>query len=136
MSGPHSLADNWLHLGLGATAEVLEPFDGMEWYERYGTAQAADGAEGRLVSMYTFDADWDSWEVHPEGAEVVICTAGSIELVQELADGSHATATLGAGQYAVNPPGTWHTANVADTTTCIFITAGKDTRHRPRRDKA
>jgi hypothetical protein len=40
-----------------------------------------DGVEGRLVSMFTFDAPWDGWEVHPLGAEIVVCTAGEITLV-------------------------------------------------------
>jgi mannose-6-phosphate isomerase-like protein (cupin superfamily) len=122
-----------IHLGLGATAEIEPPFtDDMSWYEGYGTRHDRDGAEGRLVSMHTFTESWDSWEVHPQGAEVVICTAGSITLLQEHADGTSDTVTLAPGQYAVNPPGTWHTADVADSATALFITAGLGTEHRPR----
>ncbi|MXO91616.1 cupin domain-containing protein [Pontixanthobacter aquaemixtae] len=131
MSSPKRLDQNWVHLGLGATAEAQPPFDGMEWYEAYGERTANDGAEGRLVSMHTFSGDWDSWEMHPVGAEMVLCTEGLIELVQEM-DGREQTITLGPGEYAVNPPGVWHTANVAKTATAVFITAGEGTEHRPR----
>ena len=63
---------------------------------------------------------------------VVLCTDGAITLHQEHADGSTATGTLNAGEYAVNPPGTWPTADVASTATAVFITSGVGTEHRGR----
>jgi quercetin dioxygenase-like cupin family protein len=129
-----SLFDQFVHLGLGATAEVQPPFTGLDWYEGYGERHDGDGAEGRLVSMYSFGESWDSWEMHPAGAELVLCTAGTITLIQEHDDGLTETVTLGPGDYAVNPPGTWHTADVApgETATAVFITSGLGTQHRPR----
>ncbi len=129
----HALSSNWIHLGLGATAEVEPAFTGdLSWYADYGERHADDGAEGRLVSVGTFTESWDVWEVHPHGAEVVLCTHGSMTLHQEHADGSTGEVTIGAGEYAVNPPGTWHTADVEDEATAVFITAGLGTEHRPR----
>jgi mannose-6-phosphate isomerase-like protein (cupin superfamily) len=127
-----SLFTQPIHLGLGATALVQPDFTGMDWYAAYMDRNAADGIEGRLVSMYTFTEDWDSWEMHPQGAEVVICVAGAMTLYQELTDGSTATVTLTAGDYAINPPGAWHTADVAEGATAVFVTAGWGTEHRPR----
>ena len=40
--------------------------------------------------------------------------------------------TLGPGQYAINKPGVWHTADAAESATVLFITAGAGTEHRPR----
>lgn len=125
------LSEHPIHLGLGATAIEQPPFSGMEWYADYGARTASDGADGRLVSMYTFDAPWDSWEVHPNGAEVVLCTAGEITLVQEI-DGGEVRTTLHPGEYAINPPGVWHTADVGASATAVFITAGLGTEHRAR----
>lgn len=121
-----------IHLGLGGKAGSQPAFTGIDWYEEYGRRTTADGAEGRLVSMYTFEESWDSWERHPAGDEVVICVAGSIRLVQELDAGSTETVDLQAGEYAINPPGVWHTADVDGPVTCLFITAGMGTDHRPR----
>lgn len=126
------LDERFIHLGLGAAAVPQPPFTGMEWYAAYGNRHDGDGAEGRLVSMYTFDAPWDSWEMHPAGAEVVICTAGEMTLHQEHADGTTETVAIAAGEYAINPPGTWHTADVTGSATAVFITAGPGTEHRPR----
>jgi quercetin dioxygenase-like cupin family protein len=119
------------HLGLGATV-VREPrFTGIEWYAAYGDRHAADGVEGRLVSMHTFDAPWSSWEMHPNGAELVVCTAGRLTLRQEI-DGSERTVTLRPGEAAINPPGVWHTADADAPCTALFITAGVGTENRPR----
>lgn len=131
MSAP-LLEERFIHLGLGAKAVEEPPFAGMEWYEGYGARHAADGAEGRLVSQYTFTEGWTSWEMHPAGDEVVICTHGAMVLVQELADGGRSETALAAGEYAINPAGVWHTADVAESATAIFITAGEGTQHRPR----
>src|SRR5689334_18530586 len=92
-----------VHLGLGALAITEPEFTDMNWYEAYGARHAADGIEGRLVSMYTFDRPWDSWEMHPRGHEVVLCTEGEMTLVQEI-DGKHVRTRLARGQYAINAP--------------------------------
>ena len=125
------LSQNPVHLGLGATAVSEPEFTGMDWYESYGARHESDGKEGRLVSMHTFDTSWDSWEMHPEGGEVVICTAGEITLVQEIGDKVVRT-TLTPGEYAINDPGVWHTADVERSATAVFITAGMGTQIRPR----
>ena len=131
MTKPISLERFPLHLGLGARAVAQPEFTGMEWYASYVERNAADGNEGRLVSLYSFSESWTSWERHPVGDEAVICTAGELTLVQELPDGPHKT-TLRAGEYAINPRGVWHTADIADHATALFITAGVGTEHRPR----
>lgn len=127
-----SLFDQFVHLGLGAKAEAQPAFDGMAWYDAYEARTASDGAEGRLVSLYRFDADWDMWEMHPHGEELVVCVVGTMTLYQERPDGTVETVTLDAGDYAINPPGVWHTADVSGEATALFVTAGMGTEHRAR----
>jgi mannose-6-phosphate isomerase-like protein (cupin superfamily) len=121
-----------IHLGLGATAVSEPAFTGMDWYGPYISRHAADGIEGRLVTQHRFSESWDSWEMHPSGAEVVLCLSGKITLHQEFADGTTARVTLGPGDYVINPAGAWHTADVDGEATAFFITAGFGTQHRPR----
>ena len=121
-----------VHLGLGGSAAAQPAFVGMEWYEAYAQRTAVDGADGRLVSLYEFESDWGAWEMHPAGDELVVCLEGTITLIQDLADGSFHSAALSACEYAINPAGTWHTADVASRAKVLFITAGQDTQHRPR----
>ena len=122
-----------IHLGLRASAVVEPVFAGaLDWYEAYAKRHASDGREGRLVSMHSFTKPWDSWEMHPNGSEVVVCTAGRLTLHQQRSDGSSGSVTLAPGQNAINDPGTWHTAHVKGEATALFITAGMGTQVRPR----
>lgn len=127
-----NLQRNPIHLGLGASASVEPEFTGGAWYEAYGARHAGDGTEGRLVSMHTVQQPWDTWEMHPLGSEVVLCTAGVITLHQEQPDGTRDTVILHPGEYAINAPGVWHTADVEAAATAVFITAGAGTQLRPR----
>lgn len=127
------LSDNPIHLGLGATAFCEPHFTGdPSWYEGYTERHADDGVEGRLVTLHHFTEAWTGWEMHPLGAEVVVCVKGTIALVQELSDGSEKKVTLREGEYAINPPGIWHTADIVGEATALFITAGQGTEHRKR----
>ena len=127
-----SLPIHPVHLGLGARALVEPVFGGGEWYGAYEARHAADGAEGRLVTLFDFTEPWTSWEMHPAGDEVVICLSGTMTLHQEFTDGTTATVVLGVNDYAINPPGVWHTADIEGTATALFITAGAGTETRDR----
>jgi mannose-6-phosphate isomerase-like protein (cupin superfamily) len=129
----HRLDRHPIHIGLGAQAVPQPPFTGIDWYGDYMARHGADGAEGRLVSQHTFSESWDSWEMHPAGDEVVLMLSGEGVLHPELADGLTAEVRLVAGEYAVNPPGAWHTMDlISAEATALFITAGLGTEHRPR----
>ena len=131
-NGPFSLAQHPAHLGLGASTVPQPAFTGeLSWYEGYGARHGDDGEEGRLLSMHTFEKPWDSWEMHPKGSESVIVTSGELILVQEI-DGEERKLRLRAGEYAINPPGVWHTADAEAPVTAVFITAGAGTEIRPR----
>jgi mannose-6-phosphate isomerase-like protein (cupin superfamily) len=132
MPGGKSLYDFPIHLGRGARAVAEPQFSGPEWYEAYDRRHADDMDEARIVSMFRFEEPWTSLEMHPSGDEVVCCIQGRMTLHQELPDGSAQSHTLGPGEYAINPPGAWHTADADGPVVALFITAGRDTTHRPR----
>jgi hypothetical protein len=130
-----SLEAHPIHLGRSGSAVLQPEFPrddrAMQWYMDYGARHAEDGEEGRLVSCYRFTEDWAGWEMHPAGAEVVVCIEGSITLIQEIG-GEEVRTPLAPGEYAINPPGVWHTADIGGQATGLFITAGEGTQHRPR----
>lgn len=130
--GSFRLSDTPVHLGLGATTVPQEQFTGEPaWYERYAGRNAADGVEGRLVTMHTFTDPWDTWEMHPHGEELVLCIDGEVTLYQKI-DSEVRRTTIRNGEAIINPPGVWHTADVEGTATALFITAGMGTENRPR----
>ncbi len=132
MSKGKSLYDFPIHLGLGAKAVSEPEFSGPEWYDGNMERHADDLDEGRLVSLFRFEEPWTSWEMHPAGDEVVCVLQGHMALHQELPGGGKESYELGPGDYAINPPGAWHTADADEPVVALFITAGKDTTHRPR----
>ena len=129
---PRKLSQHPVHLGLGASAVVEPAFSGMDWYQDYSARHADDGREGRLVSMHAFDGPWDSWEMRPEGSELVVCTDGEMTLVQEVEWRRRFAPALRAGEYAINDAGVWHTADVREHATALFVTAGIGTQIRAR----
>lgn len=135
-SGGRSLEKHPIHLGGGASAVPQPEFPrderAMSWYMDYGARHAADGADGRLVSLFRFSEDWAGWEMHPAGAEVVVCLEGSMTLIQQQPDGEEVRTTLSPGEYAINAPGVWHTADIHSEASGLFITAGAGTQNRPR----
>lgn len=122
----------YIHLGLGARAQTLPDFTWSEEYlKRYEIEHESDGDEGRLVMIGRHEATWTNWERHPAGDEVVVTLSGRQTLIQEV-DGEHRRIELRAGQAAINPRGTWHTADVHEPGLTLFITPGRGTEHRSR----
>ncbi|MFE0416501.1 cupin domain-containing protein [Streptomyces tendae] len=123
-----------VHLGLGSTAK---PVEGFAWtpeaLQAYSAAVAADGAEGRMVTILDGDGPGDHWERHPAGDELVVCLSGSVTVVRDL-DGATDRVLLGPGEATVNPAGVWHAVDTTGPTSILTITAGLGTDHRPRTD--
>lgn len=88
-------------------------------------------SRGTMISAYTFEGDWTSWERHPKGDEVVVCTAGAMTMMLEKPSGIERVA-LKAGDAVIVPANTWHTADVPSISRGLFITFGEGTDHKPR----
>jgi mannose-6-phosphate isomerase-like protein (cupin superfamily) len=88
-----------------------------------------EGFKGRLlVSCYRFDSDWESWEMHPAGDEIVCLLSGRVAFEFE---GRGVVAELAEpGSFVVVPRGTWHTAHTTVPTTMLFVTPGEGTQHK------
>ena len=130
---PH-LAARPIHLGADLRASAERDFDGMSWFAAYAARREAQGDDGWLVMQHEFNESWSDWEIHPAGSEVVLCIKGRLVLLQQYDDEAPIKIALQAGEYAINPPGVWHTADIemGVEATCLFITAGKGTRHKAR----
>ena len=84
----------------------------------------------QLVSIYSFDRDWPSWEIHPHGDEVVVLISGHCTMLLETADGIVSTTLSASGDFVVVSKNTWHTAHTATPTKMLFITPGEGTQNR------
>jgi mannose-6-phosphate isomerase-like protein (cupin superfamily) len=85
---------------------------------------------GWLVTAGRAVADWEHWEMHPQGEELIMLLSGSIELVVEDDEGEHVV-PMEPGQLYLMRRGVWHRARVKQPGDMLFATAGAGTQHRP-----
>jgi len=97
--------------------------------------QFGDFKGKHLISHFAFDKDWDIWEMHPAGDELVCLLSGQVDFVLE--QGAEETVEETKvqmkipGEFVIVPKGIWHTANVHIPSSMLFITPGAGTQHRP-----
>ena len=121
-------------LDLASTFVVLQPDQSAVpvavtptiWQE---LDQRFEDFKGRvLVSCFSFERDWDTWEMHPAGDELVCLLSGRASLELE---GRGIVAELSApGTYVIVPRGTWHTAHTNVATKMLFVTPGEGTQNK------
>lgn len=92
--------------------------------------QFGDFKGKRLISHYTFEKDWDSWEMHPAGDEFVCLLSGQVDFVLEQDGGEHTVSLNAPGAFVLVPRGIWHTAKVHAPSSVLFITPGEGTQCR------
>ncbi len=80
-----------------------------------------------LISAHHFSESWEMWEKHPAGDELVILLSGRAIFHLKLANGNKSLELKEAGAYAVIPKNQWHTAEIHEPTSMLFITPGEGT---------
>ena len=100
--GPFNLATTYLRLRADNSAETL-PFNDQFW-PRLMSGALGDFHLERLVVLSSFAETWKSWEMHPNGDEIVCLVSGKVSMVLEI-DGRERVAELAApGDYVFVPP--------------------------------
>ncbi len=82
-----------------------------------------------LVSIHNFESDWNVWERHPAGDEIVVLISGSATLTIRKDDGVAVETLSQPGSFVVVPRNTWHTAETSEPTRMLFLTPGEGTEH-------
>jgi mannose-6-phosphate isomerase-like protein (cupin superfamily) len=118
----------YVHLADGPAATLVPVTD--DFWEKIQSR--ADLHEGRLLTSYHFQsaADWDHWERHPDGDEIVCLLAGAMDLVLDEESGERVV-ELRDRAACVVPRGVWHHGIVRAPSDALFVTRGKGTEHRP-----
>lgn len=83
-----------------------------------------------LVQQFAFEEPWPTWEMHPEGDELVYLLEGDVDLLFAREEGEPRVVRVDRpGRYVIVPRGTWHTARPHTPTTLLFVTPGEATRN-------
>ena len=126
--GPFELLSTYLRLRADGSVEPLDVDD--TFWERISSGRLGTFHNEYLVSCHSFHSDWPTWEMHPNGDEIVCLLSGSATFVLELGDRTESIELTGSGSYVVVPTGTWHTARTRSSARMLFITPGEGTQHR------
>ena len=89
-----------------------------------------DIAGHSLIASFSFDDDWPTWEVHPEGDEFVCQLSGDADMILDTDEGEQRVRLNTPGSFVIVPKGTWHTAKPHAPTTVLFETPGQGTGNR------
>jgi len=90
--------------------------------------------DGFLVGAVRISRNF-SWEMHPDGDELLYVLEGAIEIVQEN-DGDQHSTDVPAGRAWIIPRGVWHRVIVREPGKLLFFTPGPRTEHRPARQSS
>ena len=126
MAKAFTLDGTYIHLKPDDSARAMEGGDRF-WAT---IQQRTDLDEGRLMGVTGQSADWDHWERHPAGEEILTLLSGEMELVLDM-DGGEQRTVLKAGETFIVPRGTWHRGIVREAGRLMFVTPGRGTEHRP-----
>jgi len=126
MSPGFWLDSTYIHLRPDDSALAME--GGAKFWA--GVEGRHDLDHGRLMGSTGQNADWNHWERHPAGDEILVLLSGELELVLDTERGEE-RASLKAGQTFIVPKGVWHRGIVKKPGQLMFLTPGSGTEHRP-----
>lgn len=108
-----------------ATVESVD----AKLYERLNSNY--NGFKGHdLISCYEFNQDWSTWEIHPNGDEIVVLLSGKATFVLQLDEGNKSIQLQKEGAYVIVPKNVWHTLKTNVKTKVLFITPGEGTQNK------
>jgi mannose-6-phosphate isomerase-like protein (cupin superfamily) len=126
MAKAFSLDSTYIHLSPDESARTME--GGQKFWA--GIAERTDLDSGRLMFKTSQSKDWDHWECHPAGDEILVLLSGEMDVVLDTSRGEERT-RLKAGETFVVPKGVWHRGIVHKPGELMFVTPGAGTEHRP-----
>jgi quercetin dioxygenase-like cupin family protein len=86
-----------------------------------------DFAGHTLIFSFSLSADWPTWEIHPEGDEVVCLLSGEANMILQADTGEEVVHLGKPGSFLIVPKGAWHTARIPEHATMLFVTSGNGT---------
>ena len=108
----------------------IKVFDGGDSFWNQSPEEFEKIGINWLITEFEFTEDWATWEMHPNGEEIVYLLSGAIDLILDK-DGEQQTIELRGKGLVIIERGTWHTAKVSEPSKMLVITYGKDTEIKP-----
>lgn len=117
------------YLSLGKTGEIKKVAGGDQFWSLASDELEKFGKDWLITEFY-FDEDWKTWEMHPNGEEIVYLLSGEMDLILE-AGGERKIFQLRRKGLVIVPRGAWHTGKFFQPSNVLVITRGEETQVRP-----
>lgn len=114
------------YLALDGAGEVKPLPVGPDFW---ATIAANPDVRANLVAVFGGEGDWDHWERHPKGDEVLVLLEGSMRMVFDRPEGAEVL-FMAPGTTVVVPAGIWHRGLDQRGAKLLAITYGAGTEHR------
>ena len=108
----------------------IKIFEGGDAFWSLAGEKLVEIGQNWLITEFDFVEDWNTWEMHPNGEEIVYLLSGAMDLTLKK-DGNLQTVELRNKGLVIIPRNTWHTAKVIEPSKMLVITFGKDTQVKP-----
>src|SRR5690242_12277827 len=105
------------YLGLDRLGRVTPLPVGPTFWQTIG--QNPDAQE-TLVTVGTGNGDWNHWEMHPHGDEILVTLEGSARMTFQTVGGEESF-DLNPGKTLIVPAGVWHRAQMQKNLRMMFI---------------
>ena len=138
-TGSFDLSKTPIHLNSIAGAESpamplkIFGFDGPV-FQTYIDQHCKSGP-GRLLMIESSNVNWPIWECHTLGDEIIIVLEGKGTFIQEIGSetgSEQRRIPISKGVAVINPQGVWHTADIDEPVSALYITPTAATEHRER----
>jgi len=133
--GAFDLFGTYVHLGDGGGALPVTVTDTF-WDELMSGEYRSEGVQqfaekgGWMLATFHMTQSMTTWELHPEGDEILHLLSGALDIVLQEAEGERVIA-LESGTTCVVPRGVWHRQIVRAPGDLLSVTYGRGTEHRP-----
>lgn len=117
-----------IYLLAGSTGEI-STIEGGDKFWSLPPEELERHGQKWLIGEYDFDSDWPSWEMHPNGDEIVYLLSGAMDFILE-ENQSNRVIELRSKGLIIVPRGIWHTAKVYEPSRILGVTLGGGTRAR------
>lgn len=124
-----SIDPSQTYLQLGRDGSVASIVGGESFWQMAQAELERIGQEW-LITEFECSQDWPTWEMHPQGDEIVYLLSGAATMLLE-DDRGVETISLEGRAAVIIPQGTWHTAKISTPSRMLVVTLGQGTQHRP-----
>lgn len=124
----YNLETNFVRFRKNGISEIFNV--DQDFYKNLSSGKLGDFKDEILISLYTFEEDCKTWEIHPKGDELVFLISGDLDFILRENEKELIIKLNIPNTFIIVPKNTWHTAKINSKSSVLFITQGEGTENK------